>query len=428
MACKVLLLVLLLAGIFLRAPSAMAAGLVEETRTEVTAVHGALPPLIARRMEASVKTIADQLLAGQTLDRVQAERQQYEALVQLVFDKILVGYTVLQVEITPDTISGIHVELAPWSETIQQMELDVRVEGMPPEIAELAKRDLDTVQDVFSAALLGLPVDATDWTNGVLKNSLHAFMEKKLPEFWADFTIDTGAVTKIHLSVYPKGPVIRTIDLNMRSDTMPNLLLLNYRPQLQSRTDLLLGVPIAFVERHAEYFKQEFKNTLDQQSDFRNLKMHTAVEITPGALMLIVCHSDSEKYRLRLEGRMDIGRSGDNAESTSFNAYAGAFVSKKDALFLQAEFYPQDVRSLVYGGYLRRLTPRQDIFGKYELQGKNVVVGGFWTFDPRWMLRYEYHQTAAENEWAVRYRLHDFVSLEYIIEDKDSWLRLIGNF
>lgn len=428
MACKVLLFLAFLGFVLFPAPAASAAGLVEETRAEVTAVHGSLPPLIARRMEASVKTIADQLLSGQSLEKVSSERQQYESLIQLVFDKILVGYTVLRVDITPESSATVHVELAPWSETIQQLELVTDVEGMPPEIAVLAKADLRQVTDVFSEALLGLPVDATDWTNGVLKNSLNSFMQQHLPEFWADFTIETGAVTKVHLSVYPKGPVIRTIDLSMRSDTMPNLLLLNYRPMLQSRTDLLLGVPIAFVARHTDYFKQDFENTLDRQPDFRNLKMHTVVEITPAASMAIVCHSDSEKYRLRLEGRMDIGRSSDTTESTSFNAYAGAFVSKKDALFLQTEFYPQDVRSLFYGGYLRRLTPRQDIFGKYEFKGKNVVVGGFWTFDPRWMLRYEYHQSAAESEWGLRYRLHDFVSLEYVTGDRDSWLRLIGNF
>lgn len=46
----------------------------------------------------------------------------------------------------------------------------------------------------------------------------------------------------------------------------------------------------------------------------------------------------------------------------------------------------------------------------------------------RWLLRYEYRWSDQKGEAAVRYRMHDFLSLEYAVDKDDNWLRIIGNF
>ena len=63
------------------------------------------------------------------------------------------------------------------------------VEGMPPEVERLVREDLADVSAVFSDALYGLPVAATDWTNGVLKHHLEAYLAEHLPEFRGDFEV-----------------------------------------------------------------------------------------------------------------------------------------------------------------------------------------------------------------------------------------------
>ena len=424
------LLILLLAVFLAAVPAAgqAAPAMVEKTAVQVEALAGRLPPLIQKRMQASVQSLADQLLTGQRIERIADGRSQYEDIIHDVFDKILVGYSVAKVTIVPAETLQLFVQLVPWAETIQGVTVEIDVEGMPPEIAALAKQDLSGVAAVFEQSLVGLPVDATDWTNGVLKSSLNDFMEKQLPEFRADFDMDTGLETTVKLTVYPKGPVIRNIDLSMRSDTMPNILLLNYRPLLQKRADIMLGVPIAFVNRHQEYFRQMMKESLDTTADCKKFKMHTAIDLQPGARTVIMSRSDTAKYRLRFEDRLDMGRSGDKDESASFHAYAGMFISPKDELFVQTEFYPQDVRFIWYGGYARVFAEDAEVFVKYDTNTRDFVLGAGKTFDQRWHLRYEYAQATGLGEIGVRYRLHDFVSLEYILQKDDSWLRLIGNF
>ena len=56
------------------------------------------------------------------------------------------------------------------------------------------------------------------------------------------------------------------------------------------------------------------------------------------------------------------------------------------------------------------------------------VLGASYRLAPRWQLRYEYRWADELGEAALRYRMHDFLSLEYVVDRHDNWLRLIGVF
>ena len=424
---KAQLLVAMIAFMFLPISVGQAATVVDDVEVSVAA-EGSFPPLIKQRMQASVKTIAEQLFLGSKVEHITNEKTQYENIIHQVFDKILVGYSVTIVTVAPGVKTNILVKLIPWAETIQDIQLSVDVEGLPPEIKTLALKDLVGVDEVFRQSLQGLPVDATDWSNGVLKHSLNEYMAANLPEFRADFDLDPGATARIKMVVYPKGPVIRTIDLQMRSDTVPNLMLLECRAQLQKQADMMLGVPVAFVARHTPYFQQELRESIDQTVDFKFLKLHSVIDLQPGERTTIISRSDTDKYRIRVEGRLDMGRRIDDNRSTSFNGHAGVMLSSKDEVFAQVEFYPQDVEAIWYSGYNRDIGNGNTMGWKYNISEDDYVLGAARKFDERWLLRYEYAHDTRLGEFGLRYKLHDFVSLEYIANKEDNWLRLIGNF
>ena len=408
-------------------PVTQAAGVIDEISVNVTADTG-LPPLIQSRMQASVRIITEQLFMGSPVDRISDSQEKYENTIQQVFDKILVGYSVITVVVEPGVKTNVLVKLVPWAETIHEVQLSIDIEGLPAEIKTLAMQDLTGVDEVFRQSLQGLPVDATDWSNGVLKHSLNEYMAANLPEFRADFDLEPGLVTRIKMVVYPKGPVIRTIDLQMRSDTVPNLMLLECRAQLQKQADMMLGVPVAFVARHTPYFQQELRESIDQTADFKFLKLHSIIDLQPGERTTIISRSDTDKYRIRVEGRLDMGRRIADNRSTSFNGHAGVMLSSKDEVFTQVEFYPQDVEAVWYGGYSRDIGNGNTVGWKYNISEDDYVLGAARKFDERWLLRYEYAHDTRLGEFGFRYKLHDFVSLEYIVNKEDSWLRLIGNF
>ncbi|MCR5440114.1 MAG: acylphosphatase [Selenomonas sp.] len=404
---------------------------VEKVTAVVTAADS-MPPLVQKRMQQSVQAIAGQLIDGQTVASVEASCQQKEQLIHEVFDKVLVGYTVSQVTIHPAAETKVEVLLLPWSDVITRVDVDVQVEGMPPRMESLVRRDLAEVDTVFRDALTGLPTAATDWTNGVLKHHLNDYLASHLPEFRGDFEIDPESEAKVKLVVYPKLPVVRTVDLSMRSDTVPNVTLLARREVMQDKVDDLVGVPVEFIKRHQRELSQQFAQELDQLSDFRSYHMKTTVSMDVAERLHVMSRSDTSRYRLRLTGWLDIGRKDKNGheddESLLFRFHAGTMLSQQDELFFLVDLMPQDMDWGWAAGYDRRLSSRTHAQLRYDLHERRFVIAASQQLAPRWLLRYEYRFFDKNGEAALCYKMHDFLGLEYLVDRHQNWFRLIGNF
>lgn len=421
-----------LLAVFLLLPRPVQAAPRVESIEAVTTAQSNLPPLVAERMNRSVAAIASQLMEGKDIAAVQAERTAYENLIHEVFDKVLVGYTVRQVTLELAPAAKVQVELFPWSETIQQVQVETTVEGMPPRIERLVRQDLTGVENVFQSALTGLPTAAADWTNGVLKQHLNSYLQEHLPEFRADFDLDPEPEAQVKLTVYPRLPVVRTVDLSMRSDTLPNSALLTRRDVMQAQVDEIVGVPVGFIRRHKAELEQQFAQGLDGRKDFRALHMQTKVEIDPAERASVMSRSDSSRYHFRLNGWLDIGRDKDkekhNSRNLLFRFHAGRMLGKQDEVFVLADLLPEKMSwgwQLGWGHDFRG--------GRYGALRYDLRSGGFiyevrQKLSSRWLLRYEFRQADSLGEAAVRYRLHDFLGLEYVFDNEQNWLRLIGYF
>ena len=421
--------VFLAAAFWLLPAVSLAAAVDVEATTAVVTSAGSLPPLIQGRMQASVAAIAGQLLEGRQLAEVEAHASSYEKIIHEVFDKVLVGYSVERVTLSPGETTQVQVRLVPWADVIRQVDVAVAVEGMPPEIEALVRRDLQGVDAVFKQGLDGLPIAAADWTNGVLKRSLAAFMETHLPEFRADFDVDPETAAKVQVTVYPRLPVVRTVDLNMRSDTVPNFTLLNHRELMQEKVNLMIGVPVAFIKRHQAEVSQLFSEALDSTADFRAYEMHTIVTLPQvGQDMIVMSRSDTTRYRFRLEGWADFRSGRKNDQNTMLRFHVGQKLSHIEELFVQADLYPQSVEWGWALGYARAVAPATQLIVRYDMRQQRFVLGGEQRLSNRWLLRYEYRWADQQGEAAIRYRMHDFLSLEYVMDRNDKWLRLIGNF
>lgn len=398
----------------------------------VTTAHDSLPPLVAERMNHSVAAIASQLLEGKEIAAVQAGNAGYAGLIHEVFDKVLVGYTVKQVRIQPAAETKVEVELLPWSEVIQSVQVETSVEGMPSRIENMVRQDLTGVERVFEDAMMGLPTAAADWTNGVLKQHLNAYLEQHLPEFRADFDVNPEPHTQVKLMVYPRLPVVRTVDLSMRSDTVPNSALLARRDVMQAQVDEIVGVPVGFVRRHRQELEQAFAEGLDNRQDFRALSMQTKVAIEPAERTQVMSRSDTSRYRLRLSGWLDIGRkekeSHKNDENLLLRLHAGQMLGSKDEIFVLADLLPEKMKWNWQLGWQHDLRGGRLVGLRYDMRKHKLIYDIRQQLAPRWLLRYEYRTADNMGEAALRYRLHDFVSLEYVLDNEQNWLRLIGNF
>ncbi len=413
--------------------TALADARVEQVAAQVTS-QGAIPPLAQQRMQESVAAIAAQLLSGRKLPLPVEEQARQERLIGQVFDKVLVGYTVTGVRIEAGEASLVRVELMPWDVTVARIETSVAVEGMTPFVEDLVRRDAAGLPEVFQKALAGLPVAASDWTAAPLKHEVARYLEQHLPEFRADFELEPGELTRVSVTLYPRLPVVRTVDLSMRSGTVPNFTLLGRRYFMQKQVSELIGVPVAFVQRHQEDFEKEYAAGLDGLPEFSSLYLHTQLSLTAGERMQVMSRTDTSRYRLRLSGWLDMGHKAEHGHKGDkdllLRFHGGAMLSGKDEIFVQADLLPRKPDWGLELGYSRRLWQGMELALRYDMREHRPILAAGQQLDSRgkWLLRYEYRWSEHLGEAALRYRLHDFLSLELVRDKYDGWLRLIGDF
>ena len=404
---------------------------IDAVKAEVTSSE-TIPAPVATRMETSIEAIASQLLLGKSVDMPASDAAKQAALIREVFDKVLVGYTVTDARVVPGETARVQVTLVPWADRVQTVAVETHVDGMPPEVESMVLQDLAGVEQVFDRALLGLPIEAADWTNGVLKREVNAYLAEHLPEFRADFDVTASPAAQVKLTVYPRVPVVRTVDLSMRSDTMPNVLLLTHRELLKDRVNVLVGVPVAFTERHRAAFERLFADAVDQQPDFAFMRMKTDVALRTGERAEVMARTDSSRYRLRLTGWLDVGRDSSDTHSDEedllVRLHAGRRFSRVDELYLLTDVTPQDVEWRWQLGWSRDLGAGTRAGLRYDFKEHRLVYDFGWQIAPDWMFRYEYHDADTRGEGAIRYRIHDFLSVEYACDNEGGWLRFLGNF
>ncbi|EKX99417.1 hypothetical protein [Selenomonas sp. oral taxon 138] len=406
----------------------------ESSRVEETAAivvgEREIPSIVRARMERTVAAIAAERMEGRVITTVSALEE--AEIIGTVFDRLLVGYTVTGVDVRPAQRTEVIIHLAPWADTIQGVHVQMAVEGIPAAVEEIVRADLAGVSTVFSDALVGLPLAATDWATGALKRSLNAYMDEHLPEFRADYDIDVDQTAQVRLTVYPRLPVVRIVDLSMRSDTIPNVTLLTQRRAMETAANRLVGVPVAFVARHRSVFEQQLADGLDGAEGLRRLHLTSQVTITPGERMAVMSRTDTMRYRLRLTGWLDIGRTSENRgwdrRDLHVRLHAGQMLSARDELYAETDAAPEDVRFDWRVGYARELFPHFTGDLRYDLRDDRLSVAGSYALHPRWLVRYEQWMDTGAWEWELRDKMHDFLSVGALADGHDRWLRLIGNF
>lgn len=410
--------------------SAEPAQRVDSIKVTVSSQHW-IPTAVNDRMAHSVQTIAEQLLQDKKIDEVRENSETYERIIHEVFDKVLVGYTVQRVHLSADAQSQLSVELSPWQDSIQEVNLEIAVEGMSPLIEQMVRSDMAGIEKVFNDTLKGLPLGAVDWSNGVLKRNVNSFMSDHLPEFRADFDVEAESITHVKVTVYPLLPVVRTMELRMRSDTVPNFTLLTLRHKLQTEANQLIGVPVAFVDRHRSELEEYYANMLDSTDGFRYFRMRTKVTLGDGTAMWLMSRSNAEKLRVRGESWTDLGHHHNGGKhAVRWRGRIGWMPTKKDDFYLTGDIFPKAQEWFIRTrtGYMRNISGSLWAGAQYDWREKGWESQLRYVFDKRWSLRHEYRETDNQSEFGIRYNLHDYLGVE-LVRDKDgNWLRVIGSF
>ena len=117
--------------------------------------------------------------------------------------------------------------VSPWNEVINDVFVDLQFSGVEENTAALLQSKLPELQKQLEDVLQGSSADASDWAGGVLRRLVREKVEAELPEFRAAVdVVREDRRTVIQVVVYPVGQLVQSIDYEMVSQSIPNLLLL----------------------------------------------------------------------------------------------------------------------------------------------------------------------------------------------------------
>ena len=178
-----------------------------------------------------------------------------------------------------------------------------------------------------------------------------------------------------------------------------------------------------YVKNHRQELESLLAEELKQETLLKDFALKPKVTIIPGIDMGIDISLSTDKYKIWAEGYADLGR---DKENLSGKLHAGKYVSPRDEIFVEEELITNDVHWSTSLGYAhdwgkstwsyRRRIPEAD--NAYKLEYK---------FNPKLGIRMEHYSGTNRNEYALRYRIHEFLSCEYVYGGKESYFRVIGN-
>ena len=357
---------------------------------------GKTSPVLLRKMEDSMQVVAAQLFNGRDSEFIAADRQGYEHLLSEISDRVITGYqtnrVVLSTEHGRDSAAvSLAFAVAPWAQTVQKVDVDIQFSGVSPFAAAALEEKIPALREELQKTLQGASLDAADWAGGILRGQVKNRVEAALPDF--------------------------------KARSIPNILLMKLKYKYADKAKSLQGLPVSYIKTEHGLLADRLQQELSREPQVRRHHLRPQVEVRPGAETQLDISLESDEYRIWFEGYGDIGRKDHNL---SGRAHIGKFISRRDEIFGEAGLDLKDVRWDFSAGYAYH-------WGKTTLSYMRRVPADAnvyrveYDFTPKWRFRYEHFGDKKENEYAIRYRIHEFLSGEYVYSTNKSYFRIVGN-
>ncbi len=397
---------------------------IEHVYVQVIDVTGGTSAPLLNKMSNSMRLVAQQLLLDRDTEAILPAQQEYATLLSDIADRVLTGYYLQSTQLTVDKESELILQVRPWNTAIRNVQVDLQFSGIEEQTSELLESKLPTLKKQLRDTIKGASIDASDWADGVLRKIVRQQVEEALPEFKvAVDLVNEADKTVVQVIVYPVGQLVRNVAYSMRSDAIPNILLMKLKHKYADECNKLRGLPVNYVERQKQEIEEFLLNKLRNEPEIIKYELQPFVNITPDTDMDVEILIDSNKYKIWFEGYGDIGRNEDNL---SGKAHFGKFISSKEEFFGEVEIVLDDVDWNFGVGYTRYWGKSGWTYVRRVPDGENNYKLEY-NLDPKWRLRAEHFAKKNRNEYGVRYRIHEFLSAEYVYGGDEFYLRIIGN-
>lgn len=420
-----------LLALTLALPSLAAAAPVTQVQVHITDSRGTTSRLLLDKMSGSMRVVAEQLFNGRDSAALAAAAGDYERLLGEISDRVITGYQTNQVTLrfadsAQGTTAMADFSVSPWAQTVGKVKVDLQFSGLDTETAALLEHRLPGLEQQLRQTLEGASLDAADWAGSLVRAQVQKQVETALPDFKAAVDVTTrGGDAFVQVIVYPVGPVVRDVQYSMASKSIPNILLMGLKYKYADKAKALRGLPLGYMRSHRAELERYFLAQLQAEPSVRRHRLTPGLTIAAAGSgdAVVDITLESQEYRIWFEGYGDIGRDDHNL---SGRAHLGKYISPQVELFGEAGVDLDEVDWTFDPGFAYHRGKATLALMRRFPDDKNIYRGTY-DFTPKWRLRLEHFGDTGDNEYAVRYRIHEFLSGEYVFSSDKSYFRIIGN-
>lgn len=275
---------------------------------------------LRERMEFSIGRVGEKILLSRSTSILKANRESLETAIFNVFSKVLIGFKLERVDLFPGRHSKIIVQLTPNPPFVDEVRVNLEIEGVSPEISEILQDISRLLEGELSRIIIGLPVDSIGWSEGLINQAVHYLVEREFPGYGCDFSLKAGACTEFKITLKPVAPVINDIKVSYSSSNFPVWLVKQKAKRFQEHLAIVKGIPVDFLEHYQARLEKYLTNYLNKLPELERAGLKVKLGIKAGTTTRIRVLAESEIFQTRLEARYFID---DQDNFGNFQCYLG---------------------------------------------------------------------------------------------------------
>jgi hypothetical protein len=408
-------------------PPAQGQGVVVHVVVVLTFEGDAPHPVIRNRLETTVLSVADRLLAGLPVDQVAVLQPRPEETIANVVDRVAIGYAVVDAAVQAAATTTVTIRLRSVGPIIREVAVGVDLKTVharvqPVILGLLQPGPVGTAQSL----LVGLPVAALDWAGPLVSQRVREIVETTVPGFTAGSRLRPAEHSILELTIVPRDSrVVRNIGVRFRSESIPLLLLDQHAPQIASIAEPLRGLPVAFVDAQRVAMEHLLDEDLATYAPAVEYSVMATARLDVAETLYVYVTAESQMYRARVEAQLNIGP---QAPGPAIVARLGRLVSPQLEPFVELRLVPTplalagavgvriEVSPAAFVAVTYAPTPRETTFWTTVQFSRDVGVRGNWTFPTQVF------------EGAATFRINEFLAWEFIGNSAgQAWVRLVSN-
>ena len=411
---------------FVLVPNETKAAEIQDVKVQIESGNHEMPLSVKKRIAQSIMSMGERIFSGKDDRLFLSNQKQYDKVLSDIVNRVVIGYMVTDLHVDYGKQTMMHVTLQPVGESIQTVETVVDYGSLSKEATSYVKKDAMHVGHLMESLLVGLPIDSIGWAENVSQSAGKDLLAKVLPEFDTNFDVIPGKHTKVRIYLIPKGSIIRSSEIFFRRMDIPRLIMLKSVWQAEEMLKALEGLPVAFVNRHYDEISSDLEKTLQNNSIIQKYKISVHTELQGADKSILFIDATTQEWMIRTEGWFDINRK--ENKSYAFHGILGYSWNKNSRIFSELIWYPGPMKCNFFVGMNHRLGNGMYAGGKYDIANRHTHVFGQMKISDRMMIDYDRNITEAWNEFGLLYKLHNYMTVEYVYNNKDgNWFRLIAN-